>query len=287
MSEFRHIGVIARPGKNSIAESVRRVAHVVKEKGLELLADAEAARILGTDGASGFPDLAERADLAVVVGGDGTLLRAAHHLASHGVPVCGVNRGRLGFLADIYPDQIAETLGDILEGRFETDPRPVLVGEVLRGEERLCQSDAFNDVVVHSYRDLHMIELQIQINGQPLSALRADGLIISTPTGSTAYALSGGGPILHPSLQVLVMVPICPHMLSSRPIVVNLDSDIDLEVVGRPESRGLVSFDGTANQELEIGDRIRIRRQSYPLTLTQPQGHDFYEVLRRKLSWNL
>ena len=287
MAKFRHIGVISRPGKNSIAESIRRVAHLIEEKGRELLADAETARILGIDGALELPDLAAQADLAVVIGGDGTLLRAAHHLAPNNVPMCGVNRGRLGFLADIYPDKIAETLGSILDERFETDTRPTLVGEVLRGDKRLCQADAFNDVVVHSYRDLHMIEMQIQINGQPLSALRADGLIISTPTGSTAYALSGGGPILHPSLQVLVMVPICPHMLSSRPIVVNMDSDIDLEVVGRPESRGLVSFDGTANQELGIGDRIRIRRQSYPLTLIQPQGHDFYDVLRRKLSWNL
>ena len=287
MAEFGRIGVVSRPSRKTTAESIRRVARLVKKKGCELLPDAETARVLDLPKGLELPELAEQADLGVVVGGDGTLLRAVHHLAPRGVPVCGVNRGRLGFLADIYPEQIPSVLGAILDGKYETDQRPVLIGEVFRGDELLCTSDAFNDVVVHSYRDLHMIELQTLISGRPLSALRADGLIISTPTGSTAYALSGGGPILHPSLEVLVMVPICPHMLSSRPIVIDLNNEIELEVIGRPESRGVVSFDGATNQELTVGDRIRIRRQTYPLTLVQPQGHDYYEVLRRKLSWNL
>ena len=287
MAEFRHIGIVSRPSRKTTAESIRRVARLVEKKGCELLVDEQTASVLEMPKGLELPELAERADLGVVVGGDGTLLRAVRHMAPRGVPVCGVNRGRLGFLADIYPEQIPSVLGSILDGKYETDQRSILVGEVLRGEEQLCISDALNDVVVHSYRDLHMIELQTLISGRPLSALRADGLIISTPTGSTAYALSGGGPILHPSLEVLVMVPICPHMLSSRPIVIDLDSEIELEVIGRPESRGVVSFDGSANQELTVGDRIRIRRQDYPLTLIQPEGHDYYEILRRKLSWNL
>ena len=287
MTEFNHIGIVSRPSQKTTAESIRRVARLIKKKGRNLLANHETARVLGLSDGMTLPDLAKQADLGVVVGGDGTLLHAVHHLAPLGVPVCGVNRGRLGFLADIYPEQIPSTLGAILDGNYETDQRSVLVGEVWRDGTRLCVSDAFNDVVVHSYRDLHMIELQTRISDRPLGTLRADGLIISTPTGSTAYALSGGGPILHPSLQVLVMVPICPHMLSSRPIVINLDNEIEIEVIGRPESRGVVSFDGAANQELTIGDRILIRCQDYSLNLIQPVGHDYYEVLRRKLSWNL
>lgn len=287
MAELRRIGVISRPSRKTTAESIRRVARLVKKKKCELLVDEETARVLEMSEGLELPELAEQADLGVVVGGDGTLLRAVRHLAPRKVPVCGVNRGRLGFLADIYPEQIPSVLGAILDGEYEIDQRSMLVGEVLRGGQQLCLSDALNDVVIHSYRDLHMIELQILVSGRPLSSLRADGLIISTPTGSTAYAMSGGGPILHPSLQVLVMVPICPHMLGSRPIVVDLDSEIELEVIGRPESRGVVSFDGAANQELTIGDRIRIRRQDYPLNLIQPKGHDYYEILRRKLSWNL
>lgn len=287
MAAFERIGVITRPCTETTAESIRRVARLVERQGCTLLPDAETARILEQDSRLELPELAAQADLGVVVGGDGTLLTAAHHLAPHGVPVCGVNRGRLGFLADIYPEQIPETLGAILDGDYEIDARSVLTGEVWRDGQRLCASDAFNDVVVHSYRDLHMIELQTRVGGRALSALRADGLIVATPTGSTAYALSGGGPILHPSLQVLVMVPICPHMLSSRPIVVDLDCEIELEVIGRPESKGVVSFDGGANQELQVGDRIHIRRQDYPLNLVQPTNHDYYEILRRKLSWNL
>ncbi len=287
MPEFRRVGVVSRPSAETDAETLRRVARLVREKGRELLVDPTTARALGMSGGLELPELAKRADLGVIVGGDGTLLRAVRQMAPRGVPVCGVNRGRLGFLADIYPEQVSSVLGAILDGEHMADLRSILVGEVWRGEERLRVSDALNDVVVHSYRDLHMIELQTLISGHPLSALRADGLIISTPTGSTAYALSGGGPILHPSLDVLVMVPICPHMLSSRPIVVDLDSEIELEVIGRPESRGMVSFDGSANQELRIGDRVRIRRQKYPLTIVQPKGHDYFEILRRKLSWNL
>ncbi len=287
MPGFERIGVITRPCTETTAESLRRVARLVERKKRTLLVDEETARVLELDTGLPLPELAEQADLGVVVGGDGTLLTAAHELAPRGVPVCGVNRGRLGFLADIYPEQIPETLGAILDGQYEIDSRSALVGEVWRDGKLLCSSDAFNDVVVHSYRDLHMIELQTRVGNRALSALRADGLIVSTPTGSTAYAMSGGGPILHPSLQVLVMVPICPHMLSSRPIVVDLDCEIELEVIGRPESHGVVSFDGGANQELVVGDQVRIRRQTYPLNLVQPPNHDYYEVLRRKLSWNL
>jgi len=287
MSAYHRIGLITRPGSHATEESLGRIARLVQDKNLELLPDMEVASILGLDAGQELPAIAEQADLGVVVGGDGTLLLAAHHLAPQGTPVCGVNWGRLGFLADIYPHQIAETLGAMLDGQHELDERPILFGEVSRGDELLCSHDAINDIVVHSYRDLHMIELQIRIDGRLLSSLRADGLIVSTPTGSTAYALSGGGPILYPSLGVLVLVPICPHMLSSRPIVIDLDSEVELEVIGRSKSLGLVSFDGGANQELRVGDRIRIRHQNYPLKLLQPVHHDHFEVLRRKLSWNL
>ncbi len=287
MPAYRRIGLITRPGTHTTAESLRRVADLVAELELELLPDTEAARILGLDSERTLDDIAQQADLGVIVGGDGTLLIAANHLAPQGVPVCGVNWGRLGFLADIYPHQITEVLGAILNGQHEIDERSILTGEVSRSDDVLCTHDAINDIVVHSYRDLHMIELQIRIDGRLLSSLRADGLIVSTPTGSTAYALSGGGPIVSPQLDVLVLVPICPHMLSSRPIVIDVDSKVELEVIGRAESRGQISFDGGANQELGVGDRIRIRHQSYPLKLVQPVNHDHFEVLRRKLSWNL
>ena len=287
MSAYHRIGLITRPGTRTTAESLRRIAALVSELERELLPDTEAARILELDSGLTLDDIAQQADLGVVVGGDGTLLIAANHLAPHGVPMCGVNWGRLGFLADIYPHQITEALGAILKGQHEIDERPILVGEVSRGKEVLCVHDAINDIVVHSHRDLHMIELQIRIDGRLLSLLRADGLIVATPTGSTAYALSGGGPILSPQLNVLVLVPICPHMLSSRPIVIDADSEVELEIVGRTESRGLVSFDGSTNQELEVGDHIHVRHQGYSLKLVQPVNHNHFEVLRRKLSWNL
>ena len=173
MAEFRRIGIISRPSRKTTAESIRRVARLVKKKDCELLVDEETARVLETSEGLELPELAEQADLGVVVGGDGTLLRAVRHLAPRNVPVCGVNRGRLGFLADIYPEQIPSVLGAILDGEYEIDQRSILVGEVLRGDEQLCVSDALNDVVIHSYRDLHMIELQTLISGRPLSSLRA------------------------------------------------------------------------------------------------------------------
>lgn len=286
MPQFDRIGLITRPCEDSTADSVRQIARLVGDLGRELVTDPSAAKFLDIEGAP-LPELAQKVDIGVVVGGDGTLLTAARHLAPQGIPVCGVNRGRLGFLAEIYPEQVTTLLADILCGEGLAHERSALYCEVTRDGKKLCSGDAFNDVVTHSYRNLHMIELQIRIDERPLCTLRADGLIVSTPTGSTAYAMSGGGPVLYPTLPVVVLVPICPHVLSSRPIAVRDDSVIELDVIGHAESRGIVSLDGNVNQEILVGDHIRISRQSYPLTLMQSSSYDPFEVLRNKLSWNL
>ena len=287
MSDFSHIAVITRPSEEATAQAILQVANVITEHKRTLLPDAEAAKVLGISRELDPDQQAAQADLAVVIGGDGTLLDAARRMAPKGVPLCGVNRGRLGFLADIYPEQIPQVLGAILNGSYLTDERSTLVGSIHRTSGEDFEETAFNDVVVHSYHDLHMIELQTRIDGRALSTIRADGLIVATPTGSTAYVLSCGGPILHSGLAAMVLAPICPHMLTSRPIVIDLKSEVEIRLVGHPEARGVVSFDGRINQEITVGDHLRVRQQSYPLTLIQPAGHDYFDILRRKLHWNL
>jgi NAD+ kinase len=224
------------------------------------------------------------ADLAVVVGGDGTMLNIARTLAPFDVALVGVNQGRLGFLTDLTIDTMFETIGAMLDGKFVTESRMLLACQVLRGDNSVMEALAFNDASISKGADGGLIELEVRIDGQFIYGLRADGLIVATPTGSTAYALSAGGPILHPALSVFSLVPVCPHTLSNRPIAMSADASI--EVLMHKCAAAQVHIDSHSHYELMPGDRIRIRRYPRSIRLLHPIGHNYYHMLRGKLHWS-
>jgi NAD+ kinase len=230
-------------------------------------------------------ELGNKVDLCIVVGGDGTLLNAARSLANYDVPLLGFNLGRLGFLTDVSPADMVEKLDSILSGEYLEEPRGLLHTSIFRHGELINQSCAFNDVVIHKWNGARMLEYETYIDDQFISSTRSDGLIVSTPTGSTGYALSGGGPILHPSLHAIVLVSICPHTMTYRPLVVYADSNVDIVVRDCNQSEAQVTCDGQINLGLQADDRIKIRRHKHLIRLIHPKSYDYYEILRAKLHW--
>jgi len=285
---FKTIGIIGRYGDPGISPTILEVSEHVQKLGLHVLLDegtAELVREHKLDVAS-RQNIGRRCDLVIVVGGDGTLLNAARSLAEYGVSLLGVNRGRLGFLTDISPAQLGERLDEILHGKYAPEERLLLRTYIEREGQNISESCAFNDVVVHKWDVARMIEFRTYINDQYVNTMRSDGLIVATPTGSTAYSLSGGGPILHPALQAMVLVPICPHTMSNRPIVVDAASVIRIEVSDRTRSPAQITCDGQINLGLVSGDHIIIRREEKPVRLIHPIDHNYFDVLRAKLRWS-
>lgn len=284
---FPDIGLICKPDNTAVADTLFLLTDELTRRGANILLDESAAAYFDR------PDnplverqeLARRCQLAIVVGGDGTMLNAARSLAESDVAVLGVNLGRLGFLADVSPNEMCQQLGEILDGRYQEEQRSLLHASVIRHDRIVSESDALNDVVVHKWDIARMIDLDTYIDGQFLFSLRADGLIVSTPTGSTAYALSGGGPILEPALAALVLVPICPHTLSNRPIVLSDDVEIEILVHGEDATKAQITCDGQVNFGLISGDHIRITRKDQHLRLIHPCQHDHFDIMRRKLRW--
>jgi NAD+ kinase len=230
-------------------------------------------------------DLPKHSDLVIVVGGDGTLLHAARVLSKQNIPLLGINLGRLGFLVDISPDEMIQSLNEILNGQYEQECRFLL--EVSMGDESSGKQNilAFNDVVLHKWNIARMIEFQTYVDDQLVNDQRSDGLIVSTPTGSTAYALSGGGPLLHPSLNAIVMVPICPHTLSNRPIVVDGDSMIEIRLDPSHAEDVQITCDGQATIPAMPGEVIHIRKSAQSVRLIHPNNYNYYSILRAKLGW--
>jgi NAD+ kinase len=285
---FKTVGIIGRYGDPGISPTIVEVSEHVQKLGLHVLLDegtAELVRDHKLDVAS-RQNIGRRSDLVIVVGGDGTLLNAARSLAEYGVSLLGINRGRLGFLADISPSQIGERLDEILNGKYSAEERLLLRTYIEREGQNISESCAFNDVVVHKWDVARMIEFRTYINDQYVNTMRSDGLIVSTPTGSTAYSLSGGGPILHPALQAMVLVPICPHTMSNRPIVVDATSVIRIEVSDRTRSPAQITCDGQINLGLVSGDHVIIRKEEKPVRLIHPLDHNYFDVLRAKLRWS-
>lgn len=226
-------------------------------------------------------EIGQTADLAIVMGGDGTMLSVARSLIDTDVPLVGINRGRFGFLTDLRAEDMLVEIDRMLAGDFIKEPRMLLSTDVVRDGQVVYSSHALNDVVIKS--GLRLIELEIAIDKQFVYKQRSDGLIISTPTGATAYALSAGGPILHSNLEAISLVPICPHTLSNRPIAVNSASNIVVTVVQFDEAQ--LSFDGQFQVGLEIGDKIMVRRAEKTISLLHPIEYCYFDMLRNKLNW--
>jgi NAD+ kinase len=231
------------------------------------------------------PAFATRADLIIAIGGDGTLLYAARLVAGHDVPLLGINRGRLGFLTDVSPNSMIEDMDIVLSGRYSEDRRSLLAARLERRDAAPVTALALNDVVVNKFETGRTMDFETSINGRFVNSHSGDGMVIATATGSTAYALSCGGPIVEPDLDVWVLAPICPHTLSDRPIVVKAGSKIQLSMADRPGSRGQVTCDGSAIGDLELGDNLFVEAADEQITLLHPPGYDYYRLLRSKLHW--
>ena len=284
---FKRIALITNSGGSKITETLRTVTDFLLSHGLEISLDQSCAALLPDCGLPTVTDveLPESCDMAIAIGGDGTMLKAAGLLANHNIPLLGINRGQLGFLADIPAESVEEHLEQILAGNFVEDERFQLHCQVDRDNTTITESDAFNDVIIQRWNIAKLIQLTTYINGKLVNTQRSDGLIVASPTGSTAYALSGGGPILHPALDALVLVPICPHTLSNRPIVIKGNSTIEV-VVGTPEiDHARLTCDGEIKCELVAGDRIIIHQKANKIRLIHPSDHDHFSILRAKLNW--
>lgn len=287
MSEFSSVGLIGRLASESTQYSLQRLVTYLDKQAVKILLDEETSSAMPGSELKIEPRsvLADKCDLIIVVGGDGSLLSAARAFAGHDVKMLGINRGRLGFLTDISPDEIEYKVGEVLEGRYTTEERTLLNSKVFRDGKAVSESTALNDVVVHPGKFIRMIEFELFINEQFVYRQRSDGLIISSPTGSTAYALSGGGPIMHPGLDAIALVPMNPHTLSSRPIVVSGDSEIKVVINQSNQLNPHVSCDGQTHVVTQPGDEVFISKHKKGLQLIHPEGHNFYETCRSKLGW--
>lgn len=287
--KFQKIGLIGRGRHESSLETVQRLVQLLEARDLEILIEGRLAGLLEDSPArvSDRDEISEHCDLAIVVGGDGSMLSAARDMCVHDTPVLGVNRGRLGFLTDVSPDDIEVKVAAVLDGDYEEETRFLLEVVVSRNGTTVGRADALNDVVVNSGTSAQMIEFDLYVDDTFVYRQRADGLIVSTPTGSTAYSLSGGGPIMHPSLDAIVLVPMFPQTLSSRPIVLDGNSEIRIEIVDHNRIHPPVTCDGQVNMTARPGDAVYIYKKPHKLRLIHPKGHSFYASCRDKLRWSI
>ncbi|NLS14106.1 NAD(+) kinase [Vibrio sp. SM6] len=286
---FNVIAIIGKPRNQQAVQTHRDLYEWLIAMEYEVLIDDRLANTLTDVPKAHFAslvDLGQRADLAIVVGGDGNMLGAARILSRFDISVIGVNRGNLGFLTDLDPDNFHQPLQTVLDGHFIAEERFLLEAEIHRHDQVKSRNAALNEVVLHAGQVAHMIEFEVYIDNSFAFSLRADGLIVATPTGSTAYSLSGGGPILSPSLNAMSLVPMFPHTLSSRPLVV--DGKRQIKLVVSPENRGTqeISCDGQVSLPVTPGDEILIFQSPNVLKLIHPQGYSYYHVLRNKLGWS-
>ena len=285
-SQFRHVALIGKYNAQGSRSALEGIAQFLGTQGCEVTLEKDTAR---NTGLTQFPTLdaagiGAQCDLALVVGGDGTMLGIGRQLARYGTPLIGINQGRLGFITDLPLGDYRQTLPAMLHGAYEEDHRSLMLGKVMRGGECVFEAYAMNDVVVNRGAVASMVELRVEVDGHFVANHRADGIIVATPTGSTAYALSAGGPLLHPLVPAWVLVPIAPHTLSNRPIVLADPVEIVIEVVGGREASA--SFDMQSITSLQHGDRIIVRRSDYRVRFLHPRGWSYFDTLRAKLHWN-
>jgi len=281
---FRRVALI---GKHTaeIAEPLRQLRALLRTRGCEVRVEREtAARIGDGEGAASFEEIGGFADLAIVLGGDGTMLSAARNLARFRVPLTGINQGRVGFMTDIALKDMQRSVGAILEGSYGIEERALLEAEITRGGASLMRTLALNEAVVGRGSQGRLIEVEVRINGEYVYALRADGLIVATPTGSTAYALSAQGPILQPGVDALALVPLNPHVLSARPVSVSDRSVIEIALLRAVDARA--HFDGFALADMAQGDRLVLKRSPDSIRFVHPPGYSYFAMLREKLNWS-
>lgn len=283
-SRFRKVAVLGRSEDPNVAEPMGILVDHLAAKGIEVLAPGKSLSSNRT-ASRGDADLAADADLVIAIGGDGTMLYAGNLAVRFDKPLLGINRGRLGFLADVSPDEILTSVDNILAGNYSAESRLVMTADLIDAKGRRTSGIALNDVVVQRRASGRMLDVVTSIAGQYVNTHSGDGLIIASPTGSTAYALSCGGPIIEPQLDAVVIVPICPHTLTDRPIVIPAAQPIQIRILSREGTDAEVTLDGRSIGEMQAGDTLAIHAAEARLRLIHPPGYDFYSILRTKLFW--
>lgn len=279
---MKKIGIVAKRGEPEAVKAVREFLKRLKGKDFRFFIDSEMAEILKVKGCQ-REDIPRRAEVVIVFGGDGTLLSVARLVGNLGVPILGVNLGGLGFITEVSRNEFHEDIDKVFSGKYGLEERIMLLADVYRGRKRIVQSNALNDVVLSKSALSRMFQLDISINQKYVSTFRADGLIISTPTGSTAHSLSAGGPILYPTLETFLVTLICPHTLTSRPIV--LPDSFEVETTVKSGEDVYMTLDGQVGFPLKIGDRIKVRKADYKTKFIVLHDRDYFQILRTKLKW--
>ena len=285
MSPFTRAGLIVRSNDARVVDTLVDAVERIESLGIEPVFGESAAALVSGAAPAELDEIGADCDVAIVIGGDGTLLDTARRLVRHAVPLVGVNRGRLGFLVDVPPDNGLERLTPILQGRHVRDPRAMVEARVIRKGETIARSLALNDVVVRVHDRLALMDFDVHIDGLLVSNQRADGVVVATPSGSTAYSLSAGGPIVGPSVDALVLQSICPHMLTSRPLMVDGDGTIEVRLKTERPSAAQLVCDGQVYIDVRLGDSIVIERIERRLVLLHPEDYDYHRILREKLKW--
>ena len=283
-ARFRCVALIGKQTA-AIAHSLRALRKLLRKRGCRVMIERQTAAGAGEkSGAASYAQIGRSADLAIVIGGDGTMLAAARNLVRHRVPLAGINQGRHGFMTDIGLSEMGKSVGAILEGRHSIEERALLEARILRGRKTLLKTVALNEAVLTKGSQARLIEFALRIDGEYVYTLRADGVIVATPTGSTAYALSAQGPILQPSVAAFALVPLNPHVLSARPVSVSDRSEIEIGLEHAVDARA--HFDGFALTEMQQGDRLLLKRSAETIRFVHPPGYSYFMMLREKLRWS-
>ena len=287
MASFQTVGIIAKLQDDRVQPAVREVCEILAELGCRVLLEElpGAAETPPTAERVPFESMRREIDLLVVVGGDGTLLRAGRRLDGNPIPLLGIHHGRLGFLVDIRPDELRNALHGVMSGEYRIENRITLSATITGSEHTRGPYPAINDVVIRNQDAVRMIEFETWLDDEFISVHRADGFIVSTPTGSTAYAMSSGGPVIHPGLEALAMIPVCPHTLSDRPVLVPADHTIKVVLIGGHNDRAMMTCDGQVNESLLAGETLHISSSTLHLKLVHPNSYRYFTVLRDKLNW--
>ena len=283
--KFNTIGLVVRQDIQSHFDTVLTVARALRKHADILVHCLEFDTPNSDLPTVSLESLVTQSDLVISLGGDGTLLTAARALVNQNTPLLGINLGRLGFLADVSIADFESHIDEVVAGKYTVEKRFFIEGEIHQNDKITSSKIALNDIILHSYESLSMIEYEVHCNGNLIHKQRADGVIVTTPTGSTAYALSGGGPIMHPSLEALAIVPICPHTLTNRPIVIPANQAIEVRL-SQPGSKARINFDGHSTMILDHTNKIKIQRYPQLLTLLHPVDYDYFEIVRAKLQWS-
>jgi NAD+ kinase len=280
---FGRVALVGKLRSPEIAASLRELAAFLQQRGCEVLLERETAKDLGAQGAD-FEAIGKSAQLAIVVGGDGTMLAAARNLVRHRVPLIGVNQGRVGFMTDIGHADMRAGIGAVLDGNYQVEERALIDAEIRRGGQSVLRTIALNEAVVGKGSQGRLIEFELSLDGEYVYTLRADGVIVATPTGSTAYAMSAQGPILHPAVPAFALVPLNPHTLSARPVSVSDRSVIEIALARAVDARA--HFDGFALADMQQGDRLVLKRSADLVRFVHPPGYRYFATLREKLRWS-